>query len=236
MSFIAPLGTYFLTNDALKEVRKGDIVFISTEYDIEKYSTPQVIYEAVDYYPAGAIYIQKDTTLIDFIGHQMKHKLSNVKKLFWNIFSKNEAVNASVSDKTSVYFRNAFSKKGDIVSHVNNMPKSIDFFLFPRAPIDYAEQLKDLNYFVEEAQKKGAKVYFVFTPLAESTYNYGKIAVESVETQLKKQLKCEILGCAKDFIRKDTSFFDSFYHLKPATRDINTQRIIELYKKKQKTN
>lgn len=236
MSFIAPLGTYFLTNDALKELSKQDIIFISTEYDIEKYSTPQVIYEAVDYYPEANTYIEKDTTLVDFIGHRVKHKLSNIKKLFWNVFSKNEAASASVDDKTSVYFRNAFSKKGDIISHVNNTPKHIDFFLFPKAPIDYSEQIKDLNRFVEAAEKKNAKVYYVFPPLAESTYNYGREAVESVEKQLRAQLKCEILGSAKDFIRKDSSFFDSFYHLKPSTRDLNTQKIIELYKEKQNTN
>lgn len=237
MSFIAPLGTYFLTNDALKEVHKGDIVFISTEYDIEKYSTPPVIYEAVDYYPEGAGYIEKDTTLVDFIGHRVKHKLSNIKKLFWNVFSKNEAASATVDDKTSVYFRSAFSSKGDIISHVNNTPKPVDFFLFPGAPINYTQQINDLNHFVKEAEKKGAdEVYFVFPPIAQSTYQYGKVAIEAVEKQLKTDLKCKILGKAQDFVRKDSSFFDSFYHLKPATRDLNTQRIIELYKEKQQRN
>jgi hypothetical protein len=214
----------------MREVKKGDKVFISTEYDIEKYSAPQVIYEALDYYPEGAIYIEKDTTLVDFIGHRVKHKLSNIKKLFWNTFSKNEAAIATVDDKTSVYFRSAFSKKGDILSHVNNTPKEVDFLLFPKAEVDYEEQVKDLNHFISEAKKKGAEVYYVFPPLAESTYEYGKVAVESVEKQLRAKLNCEILGSAKDFVRKDSSFFDSFYHLKPATRDLNTQKIIELYK------
>ncbi|RFS13922.1 hypothetical protein [Emticicia sp. C21] len=230
MSFIAPLGTYFLLNDALKEVNKGDVVFVSTEYDIEKYSTPQVVYEAVDYYPSGAIYIEKDTTLVDFIGHRVKHKLSNIKKLFWNVFSKNDAANASVDDRTSVYFRKAFSSKGDILSHVNNTPKSVDFLLFPKAPVDYQEQIDDLNQFIAEVRKKGAEVYYVFPPLAESTYKYGKEAVESVEKQLNAKLDCKILGRAEDFVRKDSSFFDSFYHLKPTARDLNTQKILELYK------
>jgi len=233
MSFIAPLGTYFLLNDALKEVKKGDKVFVSTEYDIEKYSTPQVIYSAVDYYPEGSIYIEKDTTIVDFIGHRVKHKLANVSKLFWNVFSKNDAVNANIEDNTSVYFRSAFSPKGDIISHVNNTPKKVDFFLFPRAPINYSKQIDDLNYFVSEVRKRGAEVYYVFPPLAESTYNYGKVAVESVEKQLNEKLNCDILGTAKDFVRKDSSFFDSFYHLKPAGRDQNTEQILELYKQTQ---
>ncbi|RYU93526.1 hypothetical protein [Emticicia agri] len=234
LSFIAPLGTYFLLNDALKEVKKGDKVFVSTEYDIEKYSTPPVIYSAIDYYPAGAIYVARDTTTVDYIGHRVKHKLANIKKLFWNVFTKNEAAVAAVEDKTSVYFRSAFSAKGDIISHVNNTPKQVDFFLFPKAPIDYQEQIDDLNHFVAEVRKKGGEVYYVFPPLAESTYQYGKVAVESVEKQLKANLKCDILGSAKDFVRKDSSFFDSFYHLKPFARDLNTQKIIELYKEKQK--
>lgn len=232
LSFIAPLGTYFLLNDALKEVKKGDVVFVSTEYDIEKYSTPEVIYSAVDYYPDGASYIEKDTTITDFIRHRVKHKLANVKKLFWHVVSGNEAANASVEDKSSVYFRSAFSSKGDIISHINNTPKQVDFFLFPKAPINYAKQMDDLNYFVAEVRKRGAKVYYVFPPLAESTYNYGKLAVESVNQQLEAGLKCSILGSAKDFVRKDSLFFDSFYHLKPAGRDLNTKKIIELYNQK----
>jgi hypothetical protein len=232
MSFIAPLGTYFLLNDALKEIKKGDIVFVSTEYDIEKYSTPEVIYSAVDYYPEAARYIEKDTTIVDFIGHRVKHKLANVKKLFWNVVSGNEAVNASVNDNSSVYFRSAFSPKGDIISHVNNTPKQVDFFLFPKEPINYAKQINDLNDFITEVRKRGAEVYYVYPPLAESTYNYGKVAVESVSKQLQASLKCRILGSAKDFVRKDSSFFDSFYHLKPSGRDLNTQKIIELYNQK----
>lgn len=231
MSFIAPLGTYFLLNDALKEVKKGDIVFISTEYDIEKYSSPEVIYSAVDYYPEGAKYIEKDTTIVDFIAHRVKHKLANVRKLFWNIFTGNEAAKANVGDNSSVYFRSAFSSKGDIISHVNNTPKPVDFFLFPKT-INYTKQIEDLNHFVAEAGKRGAEVYYVFPPLAESTYNYGKVAISSVERQLKTQLRCPILGKSKDFIRKDSSFFDSFYHLKPAARDLNTQKIIQLYREK----
>ncbi len=232
MSFIAPLGTLFLLNDALKEVKKGDIVFVSTEYDIDQYSTPEVIYSAVDYYPEGAKYIEKDTSLVDFIGNRVKHKLANVRKLFWNVFTKNEAVTANIDDKTSVYFRNAFSPKGDIISHVNNAPKHVDFSLFPKSPINYAKQIEDLNYFVSEVRKREAEVYYVFPPLAESTFNYGKEAVASVEKQLKKNLKCRILGSPKDYIRADSSFFDSFYHLKPTTRDINTQTVIQLYVEK----
>ena len=221
-----------MLNDDLKEVKKGDIVFVSTEYDIDKYSTPDVIYSAVDYYPQGSKYIEKDTTIIDFIGHRVKHKLANVRKLFWNVFTGNEAAKANIEDKTSVYFRSAFSPKGDIISHVNNTPKQVDFFLFPKK-INYTRQIDDLNHFASEVRKRGAEVYYVFPPLAESTYNYGKVAVESVERELRTKLKCSILGSAKDFIRKDSSFFDSFYHLKPAARDLNTQKIIQLYEEKQ---
>ncbi|WP_337041160.1 hypothetical protein [Emticicia sp. 17c] len=233
MSFIAPLGTYFLLNDALKEIKKGDIVFVSTEYDITKYSTPDVIYSAVDYYPEGAKYIAKDTSIVEFIGNRVKHKLTNLRKLFWNTATKNEAKFATISDQTSVYFRSAFSAKGDIISHVNNTPKQIEFQLFPKEPINYSQQINDINHLVTEAHKIGAKVYYVFPPMAISTYEYGKVAVESVEKQLKANLKCEILGNAKDYIRPDSAFFDSFYHLKPANRDLNTLKVIELYKSKQ---
>lgn len=229
MAFIAPLGTYFLMNDALKEVKKGDKLFISTEYDINKYSTADVIYSTVDYYHAGAKYIMKDTSVTEYVGNRIKHRLSNIRKLFWNTFGKNKAPGANIEDSTSVYFRSAFSPKGDIVSHVNNYQKKVNYTLFPKKEIDYSEQIKDINYLVTEAYKKGAEVYFVFPPLAKSTYLYGIKAVESVEAQIKRDLKCPVLGSAKDFVYDDNAFFDSFYHLNPASRDANTLKIIELY-------
>ena len=232
MAFIAPLGTYFLMNDALKEVKKGDKVFISTEYDINKYSTADVIFSAVDYYPDGAKYIKKDTSVTEFVGNHIKHRLSNIRKLFWNTVGKNKAPGANIEDSTSVYFRSAFSPKGDIISHVNNFPNKVNYTLFPKKEIDYSEQVKDINNLVTAAQKKGAEVYFVFPPLAKSTYLYGQKAVNSVEAQIKAGVKCQVLGSAKDFVYEDSAFFDTFYHLNPASRDTNTLKIIELYKRK----
>ena len=71
--------------------------------------------------------VKKEENIIDSIKDKTNHQLKNVQKLFGNMLTTNHALNAKVSDAYSVYFRGAFSKKGDIISHLNNPSKTIDF-------------------------------------------------------------------------------------------------------------
>ncbi len=234
MSFIAPFGTYFLFNDALKEVKKNDKIFVTIEYDIEHFGSTNVLLSAADYYPDAENYAINRENLIYNVRDKVNQKIKNVRQLFFNILKKDHRITANNADNTSVYFRKAFSEKGDIISHLNNPPKAINFQDFPKEFVNYSLQIKDLNLFVEKAKLINAEVYFIFPPLAKSTYLYGKIAVESISQQLKKDIHCQILGNEKDFIMPDSLFFDSFYHLNAQGRDLRTHKIIELYKNIQK--
>jgi hypothetical protein len=115
ISFIAPLGTCFIFNDALKEVKKGDKIFVTMEYDIEHFGDINTLLSASDYYPEAKKYLKKEENIIVAIKDKANYKLKNVQKLFWNTLKINHALNAKVSDVYSVYFRGAFSKKGDII-------------------------------------------------------------------------------------------------------------------------
>ncbi len=232
MALVAPLGTYFLMNDALKEVKRGDKVFITTEYDISRFGNEEVIRSAIDFYPQGANFVKKEKSFLKRVSTDIRHRFSNIRKLFWTSMGINKSAYARIEDSTSVYFRGAFSAKGDIVSHVNNRPSRFVFTMFPKDTIDYSGQIEDINHLIQEAERRGAEVNFVFPPIAKSTYRHGKMAVESVESQIKTGLKCTVLGSAIDFVYEDSSFFDTFYHLKPSSRDDNTQKILELYNHK----
>lgn len=228
MSFIAPFGSFFLLDDALKEVKKGDKVLVTLEYDIEKYSTPDILLSAADYYPDAKKYIKKEENLIVAIRDIVNYKLSNVRKLFWNTITTNKSKTANVADVSSVYFRGAFSKKGDIISHLNNSPKVIEHKLFPKEKADFSKQIEDLNIFTAKAKAIGAEVYYVFPPLTASTYNYGAENIESVSQQFREKANCKLIGTPQDFVMPDTCFFDSFYHLKAQGRDLRTQKLAKL--------
>lgn len=231
MSFIAPFGSYFLLGDAIKEVNKGDKVVVTLEYDIEKYSPNDILLSAADYYPDAKKYLKPENNFIVITKEVVNHKLSNVRKLFWNTISTNRNREASVKDGTSVYFRGAFSDKGDIISHLNNIPKLIEHHLFPKEIVDFSKQIQDLNTFIAKAKSKGAEVYYVFPPITRSTYDYGKSNIESISEQLQRNAKCQIIGKPTDFVMPDSAFFDSFYHLKAQGRDLRTQKLADFLKK-----
>jgi hypothetical protein len=230
MSFIAPFGSYFLLDDAIKEVKQGDVVLVTLEYDIETYSTADILLSAADYYPAAKKYIKPESNLIIVVKDIVSHQLSNVRKLFWNTFTSNQNQAANIDDETSVYFRGAFSTKGDIVSHLNNAPKYIDHHLFPKEITNFSAQIEGLNTFIAKAKTKGAEVFYVFPPITQSTYTYGKDNIEAIAGQLRKHAKCTIIGQPKDFVMPDSAFFDSFYHLKAQGRDLRTQKLADFLK------
>jgi hypothetical protein len=109
------------------------------------------------------------------------------------------------------------------------LSKTIDFKNFPNNFVDYSKQIADLNVFAIKSRLKGAEVYFIYPPLAESTYLYGKKTIESIKQQMNKNANCKILGNAEDFIMPDKYFFDSFYHLNAQGRDLRTQKIVDRY-------
>jgi hypothetical protein len=229
MSFIAPFGTYFLFNDALKEVKKVDIIFITLEYDIKHLGYENEILTAADYYPNASNYIVNRENILLNLEDNFKHKVKNVRQFFLNLIKPDFRKTAKVSDSSSVYFRGAFSENGDIISQLNNPPKVVDYHKFSTEYVDFSEQIMDLNIFAEKAKLKGAEVYFIYPPLAESTFNFGKKAVFSISQQIEKDIHCKILGNEYDFVMPDSMFFDSFFHLNYRGRDIRTNKIISLY-------
>jgi hypothetical protein len=234
MSFIAPFGTFFILNDAIAEVKQNDTILVTLEYDIEKYCPADILLSVSDFYPSAKKYLKKESNPIVVIKDRVNHKITNVRKLFWNNFTTNQNKAAQVSDVTSVYFRNAFSKKGDIISHLNNIPKPIDHHLFPKAIVDFSAQIEDLNIFVEKAKAKGAEVYYVFPPLSQSTYQYGKDNIESIAMQIKQKAKCKIIGTPIAFVMPDSAFFDSFYHLNAQGRDLRTKKLADFLEEMKK--
>jgi hypothetical protein len=232
MSFIAPLGTFFLLNDALKEVKKGDKIFVTIEYDINHVGYEEEILAAADYYPEAQKYLVNRENMFINLQDKISHEIKNVRQLVRNLVKPDFRKTANVSDKTSVYFRAAFSDNGDIISHLNNPPKKIAFQSFPTENIDFSEQIGDLNMFADKAKIKGADVFFIYPPIAESTFLYGKKSIHSIAQQLEKNIHCKVLGNVYDFVMPDSLFFDSFYHLNSKGRDVRTNKIIDFYNQK----
>lgn len=230
MSLIAPFGTFFLLDDAIKEVRKGDKILVTLEYDMEKYCPADILLSASDYYPNATKYLKKEENPIVVLTNLVNHQLSNVRKLFWNTFATNKNKIANIEDASSVYFRKAFSKKGDIISHLNNDPKPFDHHLFPKEIVDFSAQIEDLNIFVAKVRAKGAEVYYVFPPLSQSTYDYGRVNIESIAKQIKEKAECKLIGRPTDFVMPDSLFFDSFYHLNAQGRDLRTDKLASFLK------
>jgi hypothetical protein len=114
MALLAPLGIRFILSDAANYINKGDIVIMSFEYDIATQGDIESQLSVVDFIPEDKPFVTDTSTVMDRWRAHVRHRLQAPSKIE-SIFET-----PAVEDPYSIYFRSAFTKEGDITSHLNN--------------------------------------------------------------------------------------------------------------------
>ena len=70
-----------------------------------------------------------------------------------------------------------------------------------------------VNDYVKYAEKKGATVYFNYSPVNASAIRSSKVARINFENSLKECLDCELLGNIEDYLIDERYFYDTNFHL-----------------------
>jgi hypothetical protein len=78
----------------------------------------------------------------------------------------------------------------------------------------------------------GVEVRFVFPPLPVSEYKLNKDVIEQYYADCKRELKIPMLCDPEAMIFDDNLFYDSHYHLDKDGREMRTDRLIEMLKRK----
>lgn len=228
-AILAPLGLNFILCDLEKEVHQGDIIYLSPEYDIPLYGDSYSQYLAKSFYNPCKNCIQTEKSFFEKIPNFLLFNTRIFYEAFWSIFpSKNDISKATIEDTNNVYFRHAFSSKGDLISHWNNTGRPLEVNKIQMNFEQIAVRAKVINNFVQNVEANGAKVYLIHPTVASSIYEKNKAEIQKFDSIQNRQLKAKYITKINDFVYPDSLYFDSFYHLTKNGLNIRTQKLIEL--------
>lgn len=222
-------GTDFMLKQVENELHKGDVVVMGFEYMIKSEGDANEKYVMTKFYPEAKNWFNY-YSFPQCIAEPIKIRISSLKINLVKLFSK-ENIQPSVEDTTSIFFRKAINQHGDLVAHLNNpSTKEIPLSTIDKYT-DLEKPLADMNAFTEKMQKKGVKVFYIYPPLAESSFKKDKEFLAKFDKQFQKEAKFSVLGHPQDFIYADSLCQDSPFHLNAVGREIHTKKLITLLQK-----
>lgn len=229
MGIGAALGLPFMLNEALAVAKPGDIVVLSLEYNL-RHGDYNAQLCAADFYPPARHYIHypDQITWLKANAHYQLRKAKNGLNTI--LYGYGEKKPPTVDDTLNVYFRSAFSKRGDLISHLNNpRPQGLNFDS-RESYSPYHDYINHINDFVRDAQKTGISVFFTYPPIAKATYQANQAVFAKWQHELTTHMTAKILTEPTSTVYPDTLFFDTEYHLTEVGRDQHTQLLLSKLK------
>jgi hypothetical protein len=205
----ATIGTKAMLDMSQRYVNKGDIVVICPETDKQTYSL---------YYNGHSMWqaIDCDLDLLNDVGFSNYGKLIAKIPEFANeklgFIRKNQK-----PQPTGIYAKASFNEYGDIKVDrpFNQMPNGYDTLM----PISLTTDLLDsefidyLNKYAKKCERKGATVYFGFSPInADSVVSTAEEQTEFYNA-LGEKLNFPILSDINNYIMDSAFFYDTNFHL-----------------------
>ena len=208
----ATLGTKFMMDTAKDAIGEGDIIVLCPELNAQTYSlyfNPEATLQATDGFSSRLTDVSADNKLSLFYNYY-KFALEKIS------YAKNNNAPSPIG----IYRSDSFNEYGDIAverennsinnAYDENMLVVTDSSLLNREFIDY------VNDFVHDARKKGATVYFNYSPVNASAIRSSQVVRAQFENDLKEMLDCELLGSIEDYLIDERYFYDTNFHLNSA--------------------
>jgi hypothetical protein len=220
------LGLKFMLNETLPSVKKGDIIIVSTEYFLDKGDNNVLLFMS-EIFPPAKNYLTFDSK-IDEIRAKLLYKIFSIRNAF---LLGDIKLDVNIDDTENVYFRSAFNKQGDIMSHINNVQPAFlkDKMIFEKSK-NYELGIEVLNDFAKKVQLKGAKIFFTFPAQPQSVYEANKEVFDNLAEKMAQKGKFKTLDTPQKMALPDSLFFDTVNHPKAKGRAIRTVRLIESLK------
>ena len=228
----ATLGTKFMMDTSKSNINKGDVVVLSPEINKQTYSlylNPKAILDACDGFSFSYTYLDPKDNMKLFYSY---YKYS-YEKLGYSI-------NNNAPDPIGIYRHDSFNEYGDIfVDRPNNiMANGYD----PTTKITTTDELLDsdfikyVNDYCNYVRKKGAKIYFNFSPCNQLAIYSSKKVRDSFQEKLDDALECDLLSSLDDCIIDFRYFYDTNFHLNSSGAVYYTSLIINNLNKKLSLN
>jgi hypothetical protein len=234
MGLAAGLGVEFMLADIEPDLRPGDIVTLSLEYDhfsrgrgrgggFDPWALQQVlIFRPQGFLALRPIHFRKillDRGLI-LIGELGRHALR---------FATRSKSPNTVEERSA---RAAFNEWGDLVGHRKEPPRvspeSVEGarLLVWQADFPNRALLHHLSAFVKRCKTRGIRVAFTFPPKPVATLIRERARAEQVEAALSQIPNLILLDKPQDQGYPATQFFDSANHLTAEGAATRTARVI----------
>lgn len=227
---VCPLGLYAAVGSsamlelAQRTVRAGDVVVLAIEPTTETMST---------YFGATAFWkcAEENPRLLLRLGKEKSAALAGSFIPYlqerWSIYRSKDYPKAE-----GVYSRAAFSESCNMSYPREGNTLTLGFD--PAVPINLAELefqedfVQQVNRFCTQAEKKGASVYWSFSPMNRSAVADGsRQALEQFFTRCNQSFCCPIISDPGQYLLDSGWFYDSNFHLNTAGAQLRTQLLCE---------
>jgi len=217
------IGTKAMLDLSKGALSKGDVVVIAPETDAQTYSL---------YYGAESVWQSCDGNM----SLLFKTGADNASAMFgsyWKFCAKKmKYIFKGEKPQTSgVYAKSSFDEYGYIVYDrpYNIMEGRFDAtsIIDINKEIISEDFIAYVNEYIDFAEKKGAKVYFSFSPMNEDALN-PETTMEDLEAfvgYLKDNLKCSIISDMNSFIYRSGYFYDSNFHMNNSGAVMHTSNL-----------
>ena len=208
----ATLGTKLMMDTALDAISSGDIVILAPELSAQTYSlyfNPEATLQATN----GLSPMLSGLSLSDKISLCYRDFLFGFEKI-------PHALNGTKLAPSGIYDKENLDDYGDMIEFREfnimnggydvNMPITLDDTLLNEEFLDY------VNEYVAAVTKKGATVYFSFSPTNIAAVKTSKTARDAFEKALAERLDCELLLSLDDALIDKRYFYDTNFHLNTA--------------------
>lgn len=219
----ATLGTKVMMDLSKINISKGDIVVLAPELNEQTYSlyfNPVAVEEALDGYSSKYRYLS------------LKDNLSLFYNYYKFAFRKlNFSIHNSAPDPIGIYRRDSFNEYGDIrVERDHNiMVNGVDnnMLVYTDDRLINNEFFEYINDYAEYINKKGAKLYFNYSPTNRLALKSSKSARSNFQNEIQELLNCDVLCDIEDCIIDEGYFYDTNFHLNSSGAIYFTNLIIK---------
>lgn len=226
----AMLGTKIMLDLALDNIKTGDMVFVIPEINSQStslYFNPEATLKA----------LEDDQGIISKLP---KNDRGLVYGEYFNFVSSRGKYHKMI-EPTGVYQRKNFNKYGDIeylgkdesgnvISLRTQNQMTSKRFIDPVVnyntddiAVDFIDYLND---YAKKVNKKGAKLYYEFSPVNELSFKGEEKEVINYYWYLREKLDFDVVGNPLDYLIDPHYFYDSNFHLNDSGAILRTHTFI----------
>ena len=205
----------YMLNEIKNSISKNDIVIFIPEYDLAAGdgNGDHELYDMLSCNPQSFRYLEFRQYL-NFFSFFGKTTLINFRKIFKH------------PDTDRIYYRSAFNKEGDLISHLNRRSLFIDcnFIKGTCNPIYANSFIRFITNFHEFCNSKKAILLYSFPAIAQSTFD--SVNANILYDKLRGN-KINLIDKPIDYVYCDTLFFNTNYHLTSYGREMRTDKLVK---------